>query len=712
MFGNKQRFLLGKEPRLKLTRQIFCNKVFLSYYCVLIAVLRMYHFKSIFLSIIFLFVALPLWGQSLQTESQMLALLKKDMHDTSRINIMADFAWQIRSNLPTKSYEYAQKAHKLARQINYAKGIIKSLSFMGIAMRNLGNYGIAGNYLDEALLLAQKHNMVEEEGYGNINVGNILFLEGKYQEAKSYIDRAVPIAQNHRNIKMKAYALVNLGRIYHKLKNQKESLQAFQEAIKIRQKLRDTLGIATIKYELAETYNEQKRYAEAKQYLDTIVKLAEHYQDHAMLAGSYNLLGKNALSKQNTTQARTYTEKGLSLAYSIQDKARIAALLYTMAEIEKEVKNFEKSDEYLRKYIIYQDSLHQETLKTRAEQWEFSHTLQEKETEIHREMLEIKRRDMWLLVLGASLLLAITAGIFVFLRYKQHAQKNKEIQAINHDLQESRNQAENYNTELMQLNEVLHANVEALRVSEDQQKRLNQILTENNNKLQEMNHEKDSLMGIVAHDLKAPLNRIRGILELLGLSGELNADQQQLMQMGHDIINSGSNLIRDLLDITYYEQGGTKMRWANLDWIVFMQEHTDSFVQEAQKKNIQLHLDLPTEAVESICDEDCLSRIFSNLLSNAIKFSPKDRRIFVKLQVLDNKLRLSIQDEGPGFTEEDKRKLFNKFEKLSAKPTAGEASTGLGLSIIKVLTEKMHGTIVLESEVGKGATFVLTFPKK
>jgi signal transduction histidine kinase len=252
----------------------------------------------------------------------------------------------------------------------------------------------------------------------------------------------------------------------------------------------------------------------------------------------------------------------------------------------------------------------------------------------------------------------------------------------------------------------------ALRASEDEQKRLNQILTNKNNSLQEINHEKDSLMGIVAHDLKAPLNRIRGILELFTLTSDLNDDQKHLVKMGHDIIQNGSNLIRDLLDISYYEHGGTKLRLEMLNWQTFLGEHHETFAQDAQKKNIQLHLTLPALPIQSITDEDCVSRIVSNLLSNAIKFSPKDKNIYLTLSAEAGKVMLSIRDEGQGFTEDDKRKLFHKFEKLSAKPTGGEASTGLGLSIIKVLTEKLQGTITLESEAGKGAKFVLTFPVK
>jgi|GEM_PF-3113003 len=657
------------------------------------------------------FACSPAWGQS-QTEESMQILLKKTDADTSKIRIMCDFSWNMRSRVPEKAFEYAQKAHKLARDIRDSKAAMKALSFMGVAMRNLGNYGIAGNYFEEGLLLAQKHKNQQEEGFGYINLGNILYLEGKYQEALIYVNRAVPIAQHLKHLQMKAYIWINLGRIYQKLHRKKETLEAFEQCLTLRRVLKDSTGMLAVQYEMAEVYAEEKHYTQALILLANIEASSKKHGDIATLASCDNVLAKIAAAQGNMQQARSTAEKGLQSSLDMKDKTRIAVLYLTLANVETASKNYQKAFEYLSKHNVYQDSLHKEALSTHADQWEFSYEIQRKEAEIQRDLIEIQRRGFWMLILIAALIFTLVVGGLVFLRYRQNQKTNKEIIAINLDLKESRNEGENYNQELTQLNDVLHNSVEALRLSEDQQKRLNQILTDKNNTLQEMSHEKDSLMGIVAHDLKAPLNRIRGILELLNLSGELNEDQKQLLEMGHGIINSGSNLIRDLLDITYYEQNTTKLHWEKLNWHAFLSEHIATFSQEAQQKNITLHYSPPNNVIESISDEDYLSRIISNLLSNAIKFSPKGKAIYVDLQEKEGEINIHIKDEGPGFSEEDKQKLFHKFEKLSAKPTGGEASSGLGLSIIKVLTEKLEGEVSLISEINEGATFTLVFPKK
>jgi len=102
-----------------------------------------------------------------------------------------------------------------------------------------------------------------------------------------------------------------------------------------------------------------------------------------------------------------------------------------------------------------------------------------------------------------------------------------------------------------------------------------------------------------------------------------------------------------------------------------------------------------------------------NIISNAIKFSQPNKKIYITIRNSEEPqhIDISIKDEGPGFTENDKKKLFQKFAKLSARPTGGEHSSGLGLSIVKKLVEMMNGKIRVESEHGKGAEFILTFPQ-
>lgn len=109
-------------------------------------------------------------------------------------------------------------------------------------------------------------------------------------------------------------------------------------------------------------------------------------------------------------------------------------------------------------------------------------------------------------------------------------------------------------------------------------------------------------------------------------------------------------------------------------------------------------------------DETYFVQAFENVLSNAIKFSPLNAKVVVTARPSNDYYQLSITDEGPGLTEDDKKRLFHKYQKLSAQPTAGEKSTGLGLSIAKKYVEAMGGKIWCESEYGKGATFFLAFP--
>ena len=105
-----------------------------------------------------------------------------------------------------------------------------------------------------------------------------------------------------------------------------------------------------------------------------------------------------------------------------------------------------------------------------------------------------------------------------------------------------------------------------------------------------------------------------------------------------------------------------------------------------------------------------MQRVLDNLISNAVKFSPPGRDVRVSLTHEDESLRIAVADEGPGLTDEDKGKLFGKLERLSAKPTGGESSTGLGLYIVKTLVELHGGQVEVESEYGTGTTFTVAVP--
>jgi two-component system sensor histidine kinase/response regulator len=131
----------------------------------------------------------------------------------------------------------------------------------------------------------------------------------------------------------------------------------------------------------------------------------------------------------------------------------------------------------------------------------------------------------------------------------------------------------------------------------------------------------------------------------------------------------------------------------------------------AMRKKITLAVDGRDGPVMATADHQRLTQVIDNLVTNALKFSPEGRAVTLRAESHGNsRVSFQVKDQGPGFTAEDKAKMFLRYCRLSAHPTAGEPSTGLGLSIVKRLVDGMHGDIELSSETGKGSCFTVRLP--
>jgi two-component system, sensor histidine kinase and response regulator len=240
--------------------------------------------------------------------------------------------------------------------------------------------------------------------------------------------------------------------------------------------------------------------------------------------------------------------------------------------------------------------------------------------------------------------------------------------------------------------------------------KLYQEIKASHQRLQAMHHEQMNLMGIVAHDLKSPLNKVQGLIQLMPLVGELNDEQKGYVEMINKVIAGGRRLIDDILTINEAGDHLQPLHLEEVDLKEFFEDVLGTYQQQAQAKQLTLHLSINEEIILKT-DRECLSRILDNLLSNAIKFTYPNKNVFVSASQTDQIVKIFVKDEGQGISEDDKKKMFQKFQKLSAKPTAGETSTGLGLSIIKTLVEKLDGEISFVSVLGQGTEFSLELPK-
>jgi two-component system sensor histidine kinase/response regulator len=236
-------------------------------------------------------------------------------------------------------------------------------------------------------------------------------------------------------------------------------------------------------------------------------------------------------------------------------------------------------------------------------------------------------------------------------------------------------------------------------------------LDEQNQLLKKLNKDKDDLIGIVAHDLKSPLNQICGILNLIKLKPEINTNGfSQYLDLIDDSANRLRNMISQVLDINNIESGNVQLKYVDIPINELFDEVIRLYSPGAKEKKIVIETKVKDD-ISIHCDRFYLVQILENLLSNAIKYSPENSNITLKADKRpeNGNISLSICDEGPGFTEEDKKRLFTPYQKLSASPSRGESSSGLGLSIVKKYADILNSHISCTSEPGEGTCFELVF---
>lgn len=234
-------------------------------------------------------------------------------------------------------------------------------------------------------------------------------------------------------------------------------------------------------------------------------------------------------------------------------------------------------------------------------------------------------------------------------------------------------------------------------------------LEASNDQLIALNQEKNEFMGIAAHDLKNPLMIILWNAEML----KLTKNPEKLDQMAdtiHLTVKRMRDLIQNLLDVNAIEQGQFNYQIETCNILDLLERSLQGNRQAAQRKGIQVNLnDHATYFVKA--DANAALQVLDNLISNAIKYSPHGKQVDISVRLEGKQVVVAVKDQGPGLSEEDQKRLFHKFTRLTAKPTGGESSTGLGLSIVKRLIEGMHGTVECHSTLGAGATFSIKLPE-
>lgn len=233
-----------------------------------------------------------------------------------------------------------------------------------------------------------------------------------------------------------------------------------------------------------------------------------------------------------------------------------------------------------------------------------------------------------------------------------------------------------------------------------------------NERLNQINQEKNDFIATIVHDLKNPVYNISLLAKTIRT--EQNISREDIEEFAKDIELSSNkvlSLVSTILDLASFENNKeVKFEAININETITIA--TTLQKESAKRKNITLNLKHTDQNIDLVTDRKAFINIFDNLLSNAIKYSPFDSEVKIQCFIKDdnNKLQIDIIDQGPGISHEDQKKMFGKFARLSAKPTGDETSSGLGLYSVKMYAELINAEILLDSELGKGSTFSIVLP--
>jgi len=234
-------------------------------------------------------------------------------------------------------------------------------------------------------------------------------------------------------------------------------------------------------------------------------------------------------------------------------------------------------------------------------------------------------------------------------------------------------------------------------------------LHQNFEKLKELEQLRDNLTGMLVHDLRSPLAAIIASLEILKVRAwkKINSDEKEIISLVMSSALSLKEMITSMLDVSRMEAKEMPVHIQHVDLRNVIMDIVESFLPLLETRTFEQHI--TDKAIIIPCDADLMKRILTNLLGNAVKFTPVNGKISITVDIVENKLRISVFNTGTSIPKEYHMRIFEKFGQVGEQKE--RHSTGLGLTFCKLAIEAQGGIICVDSSEGEGVTFWIELNK-
>jgi signal transduction histidine kinase len=566
---------------------------------------------------------------------------------------------------------YANLIEKESKKISYVKGPVLSLRLKGLQHELRSDYKAAIDYYLQSLDEARRIQQTAYEISALSDLAITYYNIGRAMEAKKFYLQCASLAIQTNEIHTVVTSYNNLGVIYNELGDHDSALVFLNEALIVGQQAPGKIDHSGTYNNMGNAYFKKKQYDRALYFFNSNYRrhirdssdLTSLWTDHINLADVH-------IELKNYDSARFHADRAMMIAEKLGSKRKEADSYSILAKLNERTGNYQKAYQNLSKwYTLDTAMVNGTTQSTIAElQERFNAKEREAENKLLLERIETERyrnRSVTYLALALGIIGILIAIAFVT---KRNANRRLTTQ--------------------------------------------NEMIRRQNERLAELNHEKNTLISIVSHDLGTPFATIQMWSQVLqGEADSLNGDQRKAVERINQAGSHGQQLIQRILDVEKANRGDYKLQLENFDINLFIESVVEGFRPAAAHKGIRLQTDTASGAIYVLSDKQLLLRILDNLLSNAIKYSPAGRTVWVNVSEEADHVHISVRDEGVGISKEEIPFLFSKYTRLSSRPTNGEPSTGLGLSIVKRIVDELNGKIYCESEPGKGSLFTVVLKK-
>ena len=635
--------------------------------------------------------------------------------DTAYINIINQYTLSNYYVNKDSVYFYADKGLSLSKAISYTKGEIESLINIAFYESEIGHYPKAILIAKDALKKAEeieslyyilichsniatfyeyngdiqnsveyslrgiylaenKQNKTEEElAYLSLiyeNLGITYGLQRDYEKALDFLDKAQQINIQTNNKLAQAETMSNMASFQLKIKQYDKGLKNINASIPIFEQrgYQDWLAYA-LKVK-AQLYVETKNYEHALNIFMRSLNLYENLEDKREKTSLLNGIAKTYLGIKEYDLAKLYADQAITSAKELNSYEDIKECSQTLYLLHKELGNFELALKYHQQFKQYNDSIfnleNSKSIAANEAQLEF--IAKENDLILQNEK-KLNRQRLWIY--------ASSFGGFVLLTVLFFTQRSRKLER--------------------KLNSLLASK--------------NFDLKRRERELQELNETKNKFFSIIAHDLRAPIASLNGLIDLLK-DNQINA--KDFMQFAPQLSEQVKNISFTLNNLLVWGQAqmkGAKTSPEYCDLVKLAQQSIQLLSEQAQKKQINIQQKIAPKSMVYV-DKEQISLVFRNIINNAIKFTKIKGKITIQVTEKENHYQVEISDNGVGMEPEFINNInSNKTIFNTTYGTANEKGTGLGLNLCKEMIIKNEGKLWITSEIGVGSTFYFTLPK-